>query len=268
VSTDLFSELPGTYPIDSLPLAVIYVAAVILLLLAAEGGYRLSKIMQRRAPDKAESVVGALNGATLALLAFLLAFVTSIAVNSFSARRLATVAEANAIGTTYLRAGYLPDPYGVESRALLREYVDKRLEALELTQLREAVIRSEAIHQELWTRAETLAKEEPSPTLALYIASLNQVIDLHTERINVELVARVPWVIVLGLFLIAMVALCIVGLHAGYAAGLNRVALGALVLVLSVVFLLIVDLGRGQEGLLTVSQQALFDLQRQFNAAP
>lgn len=247
---------------------VLYLLAVALLLLAAEGGYRLSKFMQRRGPDRAEAVVGALNGATLALLAFLLAFVVSIAVTSFTARRQATVAEANAIGTTYLRAGYLPEPYNVESRQLLREYVDKRLEALDLTRFRQAVNRSEEIHRELWSRAETLAREIPSPTLALYIASLNQVIDLHTDRLNVEVVARVPWAIVLGLFLIATLALSIVGLHAGYAEKLNRVALVALVMVLSVVFLLIVDLGRGQQGLLQVSQQALIDLQRQYSTSP
>lgn len=74
---------------------------------------------------------------------------------------------------------------------------------------------------------------------------MNQVIDLHTERINVEVVARVPWAIILIIFLIAIIALGIVGLHAGYAEKLNRIALVALVLVLSVVFLLIVDLGGG-----------------------
>lgn len=87
------------------------------------------------------------------------------------------------------------------------------------------------------------------------------------NRINVEIVARVPWVIVLCLFLIAIILLVIVGLYAGYAQGLNRVALVALVLMLSVIFLLFVDFGRGQEGMLRVTQQAWVDLQRQFRAA-
>jgi len=178
------------------------------------------------------------------------------------------VAEANAIGTTYLRAGYLPDPYGSESRQLLRDYVDQRLAALDRAKLAQALARSEEIHSELWTRAETLAKEDSSPTLALYIASLNEVIDLHTDRVHVELVSRVPWAIVLGLFLMAVLALGQVGLHAGYAEKRNPVALIAFVLSLSVVFLLIVDLSRGQSGLLRVSQQALIDLQRQLSVQP
>jgi hypothetical protein len=41
-----------------------------------------------------------------------------------------------------------------------------------------------------------------------------------------------------------------------------------MVMILSVVFFLIIDLDRSQEGLMRVPQQALFDLQRQLNAAP
>lgn len=258
-------DLLTLQPLDVLPLWAVYILTVVVLLLAAEGGYRLSKAMQRRAPDRAEASVGALNGATLALLAFLLAFVTSAGLNILSARRQAVVAEANAIGTTYLRAGYLPDPYAAESRQLLREYVDRRLEARDPTKTAQAIARSEEIHNELWTRAETLAQENPTPTTALYIASLNEVIDLHTERINVALVVRLPWGILLSLFLIAILALGLVGLHAGYAERRNLIALVALVLVLAVVFLLIVDLERGQQGMLRVSNQSLIDLQRQFS---
>ena len=70
-------------------------------------------------------------GAALALLGFLLAFVTSIAIGNFNQRRHLVVLEANAIRTTYLRAGYLTEPYGTQSRELLREYVSLRLEALD-----------------------------------------------------------------------------------------------------------------------------------------
>ena len=263
MSPDQANNVLVFQPIDFLPLWAVYIVSVVALLLASQAGFHLSKIIQRYRPDRAEASVGALNGATLALLAFLMAFVTSIAVNNYVARRQAAVTEANAIGTAYLRAGYLPDPYGSESRQLLREYVHQRLEALDLAKIGQAMVRSEEIHTELWSRAETLAQEDSSPTLALYIASLNEVIDLHTDRVNVALVSRLPWAIVLGLFLMALLALVQVGLHAGYADKRNPVALLAFVLTLSVVFFLIVDLGRGQEGLLTVSNQAMIDLQRQ-----
>jgi hypothetical protein len=252
-------------PLENLPLWAMYILTVILLLLAFEGGYRVSKVWERRRPDKAEASVGALSGATLALLAFLLAFVISAGVNNFTARRQAVVDEANAIGTTYLRAGYLPDPEAAESRQLLRDYVDQRLAAVDPTQTAQAIARSEEIQQELWARAEGLAKTSSSPTLALYIASLNEVIDLHTVRVNLALVFRLPWVLVLVLLVIALLALGLVGLHAGYAEKRNPIALVAFVLTLAVVFLLIVDLTRGQEGMMRVSQQAMLDLQRQLS---
>ena len=105
------SDLLHLQPFEVLPLWANYLLTVIILLLAVEGGYQLSKRMQHRRPDRAEASVGTLNGATLALLAFLLAFVTNNAVNTFSDRRQAVVTEANAIGTTYLRLNFLPEPY-------------------------------------------------------------------------------------------------------------------------------------------------------------
>lgn len=255
-------------PLDTSPLWIIYLFTVIVMLLASEVGFRLSKYLQTRWPNKAEASVGALSGATLGLLAFLMAFVTSSAVSSFSARRQAVVDEANAIGTTYLRAGYLPEPVSTESRQFLREYVDTRLQAIDPSMISQVLVRSEEIQNELWTRVEALAKESSSPTLALYISALNEVIDLHTDRVNVALVARLPWSIVLGLFLMAVLALVLVGIHASYTEKRNPIALFVFVLTLSVVFLLIVDLGRGDTGLFQVSQQALFDLQRQIKGTP
>ena len=66
----------------------------------------------------------------------------------------------------------------------------------------------------------------------------------------------------------AVLALVLVGLHAGYAEKRNPVALFVFVLILAVVFVLIVDLGYGQAGLFRVSNQALFDLQRQLSLSP
>lgn len=257
--------MTSPHALDNLPLWAVFILMLIGLGVAGAVGYRLNKAVERRRPDKAEASVGALSGGALALLAFLLALVTSISAGTFTARRQAVVDEANAIGTTYLRAGYLPEPFATASRQLLREYVDLRLEALDRNKTAEAIARSEEIHGELWARAETLAKASSSPTLALYIAALNEVIDLHTDRINVELVQRLPWALLLGLFLMAVLAMGILGLHAGYAERWNPVAFSAFVLTLAVVFVLIMDLNRGQSGLFSVSQQALIDLQRQLN---
>jgi hypothetical protein len=100
-------------------------------------------------------------GASLALLAFLLAFVVSLGSGIATERRHRVMAEANAIGTTYLRADYLDEPYKTEARALLRVYCDLRLPALDPAPRAPAITRSEQIHDELWTAAEAIAREDP-----------------------------------------------------------------------------------------------------------
>ncbi len=255
-------------PLDGLPLSATYLFTVLLLLLSLEAGYQLGKAKQKRWPDKSESGVSAMVGASLALLGFLLAFVTGIAIGVFNDRRQLVITEANAIGTTYLRAGFLAEPYQSELRQLLREYVDLRLAALNKEQTSQSIARSEEIHLELWSRAEVVGTESPNPVIAQYISSLNDVIDLHTMRINAELGFRVPPTIVLGLYFVAALTMVLVGLHSSYAEKRNLVSQIMMVLILSVIFLLIVDLDRSHQGLLRIPQDALLALQQQLNDVP
>ena len=173
------------------------------------------------------------------------------------------IKEANAIGTAYLRAGYLDEPYRTDSRDLLREYVDMRLALLDPEKRVDAFLRSEEIHNELWQRAEQVARESPLDTISLNISAVNEVIDVHTERIIYGIDIRVPATVLLGMFIVALFTMFLVGMQSGYAEKRNYVALVVMVLILSVVFFLIVDLDRSQEGLMRVPQQALYDLQRQ-----
>jgi hypothetical protein len=255
-------------PLDVLPIWSIYILTVILLFLAAEAGFRLGKLVQRRWPDKAEGGVGTVVGAALALLGFLLAFVVGIAIGNFNERRQLVVLEANAIGTTYLRAGYLADPYGVESRKLLREYVGLRLKALDPAATLAAIARSEQIHDELWLMAEEVAREYPVTTVSLYLSSLNEVIDLHTERISAELGFRVPPTMVLGLYLVAVMTMILIGVHDSYRERHNLIALIMVVMIVSVVFLMIIDIDRSNVGLLQTPQKALIELQNKLNLTP
>jgi hypothetical protein len=264
----VIEKMDLTQPLDMLPIWSIYILTVLILFLAAEAGFRLGKSVQSRWPDQAEPGVGTLVGAALAFLGFLLAFVTSIAIGNFDQRRQLVVSEANAIGTTYLRAGYLPESFGVESRELLREYVGLRLKAIDRAATAGAIIRSEQIHEELWLRAEEVAKKDPGPTMALYLSSLNEVIDLHTERVNAELGFRVPPTIVLGVYIVAVLTMILIGVHDSYREKHNRIALVIVVLIVSVVFLVIIDMDRSSVGLLQIPQKALIELQQKFLLTP
>jgi hypothetical protein len=246
--------------IDMLPIWSVYFVTVVILLIAAESGFRLGKLLQKRWPDGAEIGVGTMVGAALALLGFLLAFVTSIAMGNFNQRRQLVVIEANAIQTTYLRAGYLAEPYGTTSRELLREYTSLRIKALDPSATEMAIARSEQLHHELWLMAEELAIQNPDPVIALYIESLNQVLDLHTERLNAELGFRVPPIIIFGLYLVAVLTMLLTGVYDSYREKHNLVALIMVVLIVSVVFFVIIDLDRSNVGLLQIPQKALINL--------
>jgi hypothetical protein len=74
--------------------------------------------------------------------------------------------------------------------------------------------------------------------------------------------------VVLGLYVVAVFATFLVGVQSGDGETRNYLAHIVLVLILSVVFILIVDLDRAQEGLLQVNQLPMIDLLRQLNAAP
>jgi hypothetical protein len=256
-------------PLDAIPFLLLYVLTVLAMLATMEIGYQVTRARQRKAPRESDAGVGAMSGASLALLAFLLAFVVSLGSGIAAERRQLVMAEANAIGTAYLRAGYLDEPYRTEARDLLREYTDRRLAAhIDPAQVAAVITRSEEIHNELWASAEVLAVESPLPTISLYISAVNEVIDLHAERVAIGIDIRVPPTILLGLYIVALFTMLLVGVQSGYGEKRNYVALVVLVLILSVVFLLIVDLDRAQDGLLRISQLPLYDLQRQLNASP
>lgn len=249
---------------DQLPIWAIYILTFIMAIGAAEVGHRIGKVWQRRVSREKDAAIGGMVGSTLGLLAFLLAFVTGIAINRYDTRRVLVLDEANAIGTTYLRAGYLGEPYSTESRALLSEYVDVRLSALESGQLESAIARSEEIHNELWSSAETLAIETPDSTvLAIYIESLNEVIDLHTKRLIAAFSARIPSNLWMIIFAVTVLAMGEVGFSNSYESRRSIIGVAVLAIVFTLVIGLIVDLDRPQSGLINVSQQALLDLQSQ-----
>jgi hypothetical protein len=251
-------------PLDILPIWAVYIATVLIALLMGEAGYWLGRHWQKRSrSDQEGSVVSALVGATLAMLAFLLVFVNGYAADRFDTRRALVMEEANAIRTTYLRAGYLDEPYRTRTRQLLPEYVDARLAALEPGKFASERVHAEQIQAQLWDNAEGAARVNSSDVVALFVESVNEVIDVHQERITVA-TARVPLTIWVVIYLVAFLSMLMVGFNNGLLGSRSLFALLVLVLVFSTVILLIVDLDRPEEGFLKVSQQPLIDVQTLF----
>ena len=168
-----------------------------------------------------------LQGAVLGLLALMIAFTFAMALSRFEGRRDAVLNEANAIGTTALRARLLPEPHGTETLNLLREYVQVRLDITQRVPTPEefsaALSRSSEIHEALWQQAKAMAAKDSGivPT-GLFIQSLNELIDDQEKRLT-ALRNRVPNVVLLALYGVAAVA----GAFSGYAGGLSETVLAA-----------------------------------------
>jgi hypothetical protein len=255
--------IPSSF-LDPIPIWAMYVVTFLVALLGFELGYQLGLFRQKRYQSEPDKTLDAMVGATLGLLALLLAFVMSIAVDRFDNRRQLVGDEAQAIRSAYLQAGYLAEPYPQEVRSLLREYVDLRIATpANQNDIGSVIGRSEEIHAKLWSLTEAVVQATPGQDeISLFIASINETINLHSRRLA-ALRARLPEPVVLVLYLVAGLSMMMVGFQNSYNGKRNYFSALSVIIIFTVVMMLIIDLDRPQEGLLTVSQQALIDLQRQ-----
>lgn len=247
--------------LDKLPLWGFFLLTAAVILLAMEGGYRLGVNRRMHRTHEKEAPVGAMVGATLGLLAFMLGFTFSMAASRFESRRTVLLNEANAVGTAYLRTSFLPESQRMVVRDMLRDYVDVRLEAARTMNIAQAVADSEDLHARLWAHAEAAGQQAPNSIMVgLFVEALNEVIDLHSTRLQISVRSRIPLVIWGILYLIAALGMAGMGFQAGLSDTCRSAATIVLVLAFCSVMLLIADLDRPREGMLRVSQQILVDL--------
>lgn len=252
--------IPVRGALDFLPLWVLFFGTLCLVLCCIEWGYRVGRYRHRSSKGEKESPVGSMVGATLGLLAFLLAFTFGLAASRFDSRKQVLLDEANAIGTTYLRAGLLPERRQ-ELQVLLREYVDVRLEGARSGNMQQALRGSEKLQSQMWAEVVGLAEKHPSSiVVGLFIQALNEMFDLHSTRVAAAFQNRIPGAIWAALYAVAALALAAMGYHGGLAGTSRSPAVLAVAFTFSVVMWLIADLDRPREGSLQVSQQPLIDL--------
>jgi uncharacterized membrane protein (Fun14 family) len=247
--------------------AVLFVS----LALAVEVGYRIGRRVQGRASEASRSHVSAVQASPLGVLALMLGFTFSQALQRFDSRSEAVVDEANAIGTAYLRAQLLPASVRSQVKALLQTYLDTRVRAsvipLSDQAAREAELAETGQQQAaLWRYASQAAEEDPNPvTTGLFIQSLNEMIDSYGRRIA-ALDRHVPEVVLFLLFGTFALTLGIVGYAAGIAG--HRVSNVAYIMIALIVLLVfvIIDLDRPRRGLIQVSQASLTELRTSIQA--
>ncbi len=205
-------------PLDVLPIWGVFLATVAVVLLAVDGGFRLGQYRRRRSEQEDRPPVGEMVAATLALLAFMLAFTFGLAASRFESEGAWSSMRPMRSVRAYLRAGLLPEPHRSDVRSLLREYVDVRLEAVQPGKLSQSIGRSEELHARLWAHAVAVGEKNPgSIVVGLFIASLNEVIDLHAKRLALGVRNRIPGTIWAALYFVAIIGTSVMGYHAGLA---------------------------------------------------
>lgn len=247
---------------------VLVIAAVLLGL--SETGYRIGLKLFTAKDEARRSQISGVQGAVLGLLGLLLGFTFSMALNRYETRRELVLKEANAIGTTWLRAGLLPEANRGPARELLRRFVDVRVKGQALAddpaQLAQGMRESAAIENELWRLAEEAAKTAPTPITATFIVTLNEMIDTDAERITAarNMIPNGVWL----LLMLVAASGCLTSAYGSGAQGVRSAFTSAfLPLLISVVIMLIFDLMHTHEGIVSVSQQPMLDLQRSLHEA-
>lgn len=246
----LFAFLGGLTNGD-LHLAGLFV--LLLLLASLEFGVQFGKFVARRhAPtDGEKSSVNFATAGMMGLLAFLLGVSLSMASDRYQQRRDSVLAEANAIGTAWLRATVATGAEGEAMQRLLRDYTETRIavvrgnsDGAETERLNQ---RTNSLQNELWQRASGIAERSPTPISGLLLSSLNEMIDLSlTNRRNFT--SHVPAYVLRLLLTVSIFAVGAVGYGFGLV-GSRQPGLSVLLLgVWTLAIVLIVDIDRPQSG--------------------
>lgn len=245
------------------PVLVFALSMVVLSLAAGVGDILRSKVYPLVEEERDD--FGVILNATLTLLGLLVAFSFYMAVNRYDQRKNYEEAEANAIGTEYLRADLLPLGDRTRVRELLKRYLDERvLFYTTHDRGRLAKINSDTaeLQNELWTTVRPGAAVEPTPVVALVISGMNDVLNSqgYTQAAWWDRIPIAAWA------LMATIAVCC-NLLIGYGARRRDWHIFLILpITVSIAFLLIADLDSPRGGTIQVEPQNLISLSQSLRA--
>jgi hypothetical protein len=243
--------------IDHPPL--VFVVSFFVLWLSTRIGVGLLK--KRNLEHDVREDFGVILAATLTLLGLIIGFSFSMATSRYDQRKYLEEAEANAIGTEYVRADLLPPANAMKVRALLRSYLDQRVlfyTTRDEQQLRQIDARTAQLQNELWATVVAPAAAQQTPIMALTVSGMNDVLNSqgYTQAAWWNRIPVAAW------GLMAAIAIC-GNLLLGYGARnakAERILLLVLPLVVSIAFFLIADIDSPRRGVILVNPQNLISL--------
>ena len=240
----------------------------VLMLTATELGFRLGRKFEARTPENVKSQISTVEAAILGILALLLGFTISMAVSRFETRKQLVLEEADAIGTSSLRAQLLPAPAGPEIESLLRQYVNIRVQygtaGNDLARLEDLNRQTARLQTEFWTRTAVYAQQDPNPVrVGLLLQSLNKAIDLAEAR-WMAFQNHVPESVIYVNAAVGLLSATLVGYSFGVNGRRNIFSMFMLAVSITLVLAVIIDLDRPRSGYIRVSQQPMIDLLQRY----
>jgi hypothetical protein len=230
-------------------------------------GQRYGQYMSKRSAGLQEAPVSTVVGAIFGLFAFMLAFTFQIASERYNDRKELLLEDVTQIRTAYLRAGLIPEPFRSNTKKLLVEYVDLRVELSNNPEkLGEVIPRSQQILDTFWKYTESLAEQDRSSEVyALFTTSVNDLIDLQNQRITMTFEYRIPEAILWILFVIAFFSMFTMGFQFGLSGKQNFSISAILSVIFALVMFLIFALDRPETGLAKLNQKPMLTLQKQLH---
>jgi len=239
---------------------IVSALSLFLLWLSARTGLYVRKRQLKEEKDVHQDL-DIIVSATLTLLGLIIGFSFSMAVSRYDQRKNYEEAEANAIGTEYLRADLLPSADRSNVRALLRNYLDQRIlfyETRDDHALSQIDATTAQLQSELWSAVRTPAGAQPTPVLALAVSGMNDVLNSqgYTQAAWWNRIPPGAWC------LMAAVAICsnaLIG-YDSHRARTRAIRLLVLPLVLCTAFYAIADIDSPRRGAIRVHPQNLLSL--------
>ncbi len=237
-----------------------FVIAVPVLGLAAWIG---AGFLRRRRPLEADIVddFRVVQGAILTLLALIIGFTFSMAIGRYDQRKNLEEAEANAIGTEYVRADLLPAADAAKVRTLLRRYTEERIlfyTTRDFQEEQKINARTMQLHNELWQAIVPAATANATPLMALVVNGMNDVLNSqgYTQAAWWNRIPPAAWML-----MTVIAAGCCVAVGYGSRNFRNeRFLLLAVPVLVSISFFFIADIDSPRAGVIRVVPQNLHSL--------
>ncbi len=243
---------------------VVFAVALLAQWIAALAGDFVRRHRQLARKDEHEDI-DTVQGAMLTLLALIIGFSFAMAVTRYDLRKTYEEAEANAIGTEYVRADVLAASDSASVRELLKKYLDQRI-LFYRTGDRRTVDSIDAetarLQAALWSAILPAARIQPTPITALAVSGMNDVLNSQA-RTQGAWWNRIP-IAAWGLMSLMAIA-CNVML--GYSEHRRRsFLLLVLPIVVSISLMLIADIDSPHGGLIRVVPENLIALMQSLKA--